>query len=91
MVRQIFQKIREQLDDETHPIIWIISQFQEAFRRYIEDEIAAIQNSYVTEEAAPYQSVQAVGLAASGEPYTTSYRPVNGDEMDQFYVINRGS
>jgi len=68
MVRQIFQKIREQLDDETHPIIWIISQFQEAFRRYIEDEIAAIQNSYVTEEAAPYQSVQAVGLAASGEP-----------------------
>ena len=42
MTRQIYLKIREQLEDEAHPICWIISRFQDSFRRYIEDEIAEI-------------------------------------------------
>ena len=35
MIRKIFLKIREQLEDPSHPIIWIIAQFQEAFKKDI--------------------------------------------------------
>ena len=42
MIRKIYLKIREQLEDKNHPIIWIISQFQIAFRHNIEEKNAEI-------------------------------------------------
>ena len=45
MIRKIFLKIREQLEDPTHPIIWIIREFQEAFKHDIETKIADIKRA----------------------------------------------
>ena len=42
MIRKIYFKIREQLEDKSHPIIWIIKQFQIAFRHDIEEKLAEI-------------------------------------------------
>ena len=91
MSRQIYLKIRDQLEDEAHPICWIISRFQEAFRRYIEDEIADIQNTHFERtDTLPPESAQAVGgLMASANPQITSYRPVQDEQMDRLYGINR--
>ena len=50
MVRQIFLKIKEQLDDESHPIVWIILRFQDAFKRQVEAEIAQIRTECMDEE-----------------------------------------
>ena len=50
MVRQIFLKIKEQLDDDSHPLVWIISRFQDAFKRQVEAEIAQIRAEYLDEE-----------------------------------------
>lgn len=36
-------KIREQLEDKSHPIIWIIKQFQVAFTHDINEKLAEIQ------------------------------------------------
>lgn len=42
IIRKIYLKIREQLEDRSHPIIWIISKFQIAFKHDIEEKLAEI-------------------------------------------------
>ena len=59
MIRKIYLKIREQLEDDTHPIIWIIKQFQIAFKADIEERIAEVQR--MTEEAANQTKLQFSG------------------------------
>lgn len=43
MVKKIYFKIREQLEDSSHPIIWIIAKFREAFKRDILLQLEAIK------------------------------------------------
>ena len=42
MVRSIYLKIKEQLDDDSHPIIYIIKKFQEVFKADIKYQLEEI-------------------------------------------------
>lgn len=45
MIRKIFLKIREQLEDASHPIVWIIRQFQVAFKHDIESKLCELRRA----------------------------------------------
>ena len=80
MIRKIYLKIREQLEDKNHPIIWIIAQFQIAFRHNIEERNAEIQRMHESSSMPDRY----------GGMHHLSSNPA-ADTMQDSYAINRGS
>ena len=68
MIRKIYFKIREQLEDQSHPIIWIIAQFQVAFRHDIEEKLAVIAHMNDSQVGNTRGNHSFMGFMPSGAP-----------------------
>ena len=92
MVRQIFLKIREQLEDEDHPIVWLIARFQEAFTNDIQAQLGEINQM---SEDLPSSSSHKLSFKALPPALALSFEGrlqyQRVDENDPLYAINRGN